>query len=122
MDDTTSTSSAHVLKIEAEADELESKALALRAEAKRLRAESAEVGPAGMWITKDRPHPSGVTFRALLDAAARGEIRKYRAGKSPVFKVSDVDAWIEQDGHRPSSLRDAAAAAVGALAMKGRGR
>ena len=35
------------------------------------------------------------TFRVLLDAAARRELAKIRAGRTPAFRRRDVDAWLE---------------------------
>jgi hypothetical protein len=74
-------------------------ALALRAQADALEAEAdaLEGAPsADQLLTKDTwPADLVVTFRAVRDAARRGELRMHKAGRSPAVKRSDVLRWLE---------------------------
>jgi excisionase family DNA binding protein len=95
--------SASCNQAEEDPDVLEARGYALLARAAEIRA-ARRAAPPTEWLTlASAAEIAAVTPRTIRGAIARGELPAGRAGRRPLVRRADVEAWITRT--RPESPR-----------------
>jgi len=119
------TTIAKCSQVEEDPDVLEARGYALLARAAEIRA-ARRATPQTEWLTLDRAAEiAAVTPRTIRGAIARGELVAGRAGRRPLVRRADLEAWITRtrpESPRKVDPRDEVRAAIERAAERARQR